>query len=46
MKTSLLPPDWLEKILALLYKEPLLTMFLVCMAIVGFALYVVLQAIS
>lgn len=46
MKLPSVNADTLKQILSLLYSEPLLTMFLSCMAVVGFALFVVLKVVA
>lgn len=46
MRQELFRLEALREILFIFYKEPLLTMFLVCMAVISFALYIVLKAIT
>lgn len=40
------PVDTIDKLSQIAIKEPSMTMFLVSMGLVGFALYVVLQALK
>lgn len=40
------PVDTIARIFGLVAREPMMTMFLVSMGLVGFALYVTLQAIK
>lgn len=36
----------LEDLLNIIYKDPLLTIFLICMGVVTFALYIVLKVVA